>query len=42
MFNYLIEKSFIHKINSSDKTELTKKLTFNTVIDAFKEHAKKT
>ena len=42
MFNYLIEKSFIHKINSNDKTELTKKLTFNSLIDAFKEHAKKT
>ena len=42
MFNYLIEKSFIHKIDSSDKTELTKKLTFNSLIDAFKEHAKKT
>ena len=42
MFNYLIEKSFLHKINSSDKTELTKKLTFNSLIDAFKEYAKKT
>ena len=42
MFNYLIEKSFIYEINSSDKTELTKKLTFNSLIDAFKEYAKKT
>ena len=42
MLNYLIEKSFIHKINSSDKTELTKKLTFNLLIEAFKEHAKRT
>src|SRR6056300_850025 len=42
MFNYLIEKSFIHKINSNNKTELTKKLTFNSLTDAFKEYAKKT
>jgi len=42
MFNYLIEKSFIHKINSNNKTELTKTLTFNSLTDAFKEYAKKT
>ena len=41
MFKYLIEKRFIDKINSSDKTELTKKLAFNSLIDAFTEYAKK-
>ena len=42
VFNYLIEKNYIYQINSSDNTELTKMLTYNSLIEAFKEHAKKT
>lgn len=42
MFVYLIEKNYIYEINSSEKSELTKKLTYNALIEAFEEHAKKT